>query len=163
MLYSERMLKSVLYLIVALGLASCASSQTAAPTPDAQALQAEGQARPGATGDALDGLVVPGHIKARGAIGVFSVPGTVSFQEGMLVWTAQGTHDVGPYMISQRDGTIAFTARHGLENAEHVFWRGFSDGETLYDVTAVWTRQEGDLVHDALLPKQVTLDFKPSD
>jgi len=90
------MLKAVFSLIVALGLASCASSQTTAPTPDAQALQAKGQAHPGARGDALDSLVVPGRIRARGAIGVFSVPGTVSFQEGMLVWTAQGADDVRP-------------------------------------------------------------------
>jgi hypothetical protein len=48
-----------------------------------------------------------------------------------------------------------------LKNGEHVEWIGVFDGEFVTDAQAVWTRKEGDFVHDLLLPKEVTLAFTP--
>ena len=109
----------------------------------------------------LDGLVVHGRVRARGLIGLVSVPGELSFQGGMLVWATGDSEDVGPYAVSATDCLLAFTAEHVIENGEHVRWSGVSDGRTVSDVTAIWTRVEGDFVHDLLLPEQVTLDFTP--
>ncbi len=111
--------------------------------------------------ESLDGLVVPGKIRARGITGVFSVRGTLSFREGMLVWTVEGDEDVGAYSLIKRDGYVKFAAEHFIENNERVVWSGNSNGETVTDVTAVWTRVKGDFVHDVFLPAQVTLEFTP--
>ncbi len=109
----------------------------------------------------LDGLVVPGKIRARGIVGIVSVRGTLSFREWMLVWQAQGDEEQGPYSVTEQDGILAFHSEYLIENDEQVRWSGTADGQTVSDVTVIWTRVKGDAVHDLLLPDQVTLDFTP--
>ncbi len=111
--------------------------------------------------ESLDGLVVPGRIRAQGIAGVMSVPGELSFRDGLLVWAARGSEDVGSYVLSGSTCPLEFTAEHYLENNEQVRWSGLSDGRTVSNVTAVWTRNEGDWVHDLFLPHEVTLEFTP--
>jgi hypothetical protein len=67
---------------------------------------------------------------------------------------------VGPYQSVKQDGNIAFTSVHKLENGESVLWTGIWNGEEITDLTARWTRVEGDFLHDLLLPDEVILDFK---
>jgi hypothetical protein len=141
------------------------SSTAPAPAPAAMAEQTGAvPAPPGviiAPCPALDGLIVHGRIRAQGIFGLMSVPGTLSFQNGRLLWTVEGSMDSGPYQLVGSDGACSFSARHAIENGEQVQWSGWSDGWTVTDVTAVWTRTRGDFVHDLLLPEQVTLEFTP--
>ena len=121
----------------------------------------QNDAKEGAQVEGLDGLTVPGSIRARGVFGMFSVRGTLSFRDGELIWTARGDEDTGPYLLTETDGQFAFSAEHSIENDERVRWSGSSNGQTVSNVTAVWTRAEGDWVHDLFLPEQVTLEFTP--
>lgn len=105
--------------------------------------------------------MAPGRIRARGIVGIVSVRGVLSFRDGMLIWTVGESEDSGPYVLSGADCRFRFTAEHITKDNEHVRWSGISDGRSVTDVTAVWTRVEGDFVHDLLLPERVTLDFTP--
>lgn len=111
----------------------------------------------------LDGLSIEGRVRARGLIGVFSVPGTLSFQDGDLIWSVRGEDDRGAYRAWPVEDGIRFEARHVIENDETALWTGLYDGERVRDVSIVWTRVEGDFLHDLLLPGEVTLEFRPSD
>ncbi|WP_323761214.1 hypothetical protein [Maricaulis sp.] len=116
---------------------------------------------PGHPTDPLDTLEFEGTIRARGLIGLMRVSGTLGFANGDLVWTAQGETDRGPYVVRARDGRVAFMADYTLPSGEPVRWTGFFDGARLMDVEVVWSRRRGDLVHDLMLPVEVTLDFTP--
>jgi hypothetical protein len=109
----------------------------------------------------LDGLVVEGRVRARGPMGLVSVPGSLSFEDGQLVWIARETRDHGPYQVRTLPGGTAFRAEHMLENGERAVWTGRYDGTHFHDVSAEWHRVEGDFVHDLLLPETVILDFTP--
>jgi hypothetical protein len=115
--------------------------------------------KPKQVSHALDGLTFDGSVRARGIIGLFSVKGNLSFANGQLIWAVKDSKDIGPYQITEVEGGISFKANLTIENNEQVEWSGFYDGNTLYDVQAIWTRNKGDFVHDLFLPKQVTLDF----
>ncbi len=136
-------------------LTSTASAQTLGTEP------VQSETNPDTRAEHLDGIVVPGSIRARGVFGMFRVGGTLSFRDGMLIWAARGEENAGPYSLTGTDGQFEFSAEHLIENDEHVRWSGSFDGQTATNVTAVWTRVEGDWVHDLLLPEQVTLEFTP--
>ncbi len=109
----------------------------------------------------LEGKSFPGSIRAKGLIGLVSVKGTLSFNEGSLVWTVDSTNDTAPYKLEEFDGSVKFTSRMPTQDGEYVDWSGVYDGKTLSDVTALWTRGKGDFIHDLLLPDVVTLVFTP--
>lgn len=109
----------------------------------------------------LDGLSAEGGIRARGLIGLVSVRGELSFSEGQLHWRVGEDVDSSPYSATETDGVIAFTSAHRMENGEHVLWTGVYDGDAFSDVTALWTRVEGDFVHDLVLPGEVVMVFTP--
>ncbi|MHA6288119.1 hypothetical protein [Maricaulis sp. CAU 1757] len=136
-----------------------ASTCVAAPAPGALSMPQEAAEQAPVT--SLDGLVVPGRIRAQGVAGLLSVAGTLSFREGHLVWTARGETESGPYLLSESGGTVAFASDYRIANNERVQWAGTSDGRSVADVRVVWTRTPGDWVHDLLLPEQVTLTFTP--
>lgn len=142
-----------IYLVSSLSLSVCPSPGYAPDSPLMIAHEAAG----------IDGLAVDGRIRARGVMGLVSVPGTLSFREGLLVWAAQDTIDCSPYTLTPVEGGYQFAAEYRIENDEHVSWSGWTDGESVRDVTAVWTRVEGDFIHDLLLPEQVTMRFTPDD
>lgn len=109
----------------------------------------------------IDGLNVPGRIRANGLVGLVSVPGTLFFADGQLVWQARDTRDCAPYTLTPDGDAMRFTAHYRIENDEHVRWSGWTDGTRVRDVTAVWTRVEGDFVHDLFLPDEVLMVFTP--
>lgn len=128
---------------------------------DARGAVHEAQIVPVDQSGPLDGLEFHGTIRARGLIGLVRVRGTLAFDGGELVWTAQGDTEGGPYVLSSRDGQAVFVAEYTLETGEQVRWTGAIDGGQVSDVRAVWTRAVGDIVHDLFLPDVVTLDFTP--
>jgi hypothetical protein len=151
---------SIVVISVLIAATSCA--QVRPPeTPDLSALSGEWR-DPAEAGAALDGLSVDGHVRARGLAGLFSAPGTLSFRDGLLVWTARGTRDAGAYRVRPVPGGLAFRAEHALANGERAVWAGRHDGTRLHNVSAVWYRVEGDWIHDLFLPDAVTLDFTPA-
>lgn len=142
-----------IYLVSSLSLSVCPSPGYA---PDSPMMIAHEEA-------GIDGLEVDGRIRARGVMGLVSVPGTLSFREGLLVWAAQDTIDCTPYTLTPVEDGYHFAAQYRIENDEHVSWSGWTDGQTVRDVTAIWTRVEGDFIHDLLLPERVTMRFTPDD
>ena len=105
-----------------------------------------------------------GKIYAEGVyslFGLIKVSGTLSFSDSLLYWSAKGSLDSIPYQWRIIDDHLMFTATAVIENDETIAWRGFYDGKQLEDVQAIWTRQEGDSVHDFFLPETVTMIFKP--
>jgi len=109
----------------------------------------------------LEGKSFKGSIKAKGLIGLFSVKGTLAFEDGLLLWIVEESKDSAPYDLKKVDSTIVFTARVPMQNDDYVDWKGVYDGESLSNVTAVWARfNEDDLIHDFFLPDVVTLVFK---
>ncbi len=133
-----------------------------APTPIARSPAALESASAEEAG-ALDGLAFEGRVRARGLIGLFSVRGRLAFDAGALSWTVGASTDTGPYSVREIDGVLEFTAEHVLENDERALWTGRYDGSTVREVTIVWTREDGDFIHDLFLPSRVTLDFRPLD
>lgn len=133
----------------------------AAPFRDCEAARspATGEGVTGSSG--LQDLVVPGRIRARGVYGLFSVAGVLSFQGGRLHWTVDGETESGRYDLSQTADGAWFTADYLTRDGEGVRWSGYVRDCRLRDVTAIWTRKRGDLVHDLLLPRRLTLDFTP--
>ncbi|WP_421791480.1 hypothetical protein [Hyphobacterium sp.] len=111
----------------------------------------------------LDGVEVNGRIRANGLIGIVSVPGTISFHEREFIWTARDTIDRGMYTAWPVGDTIHFQANYLIENGEQIRWTGVYQEGQLSGVSAVWTRIEGDVIHDLLLPSQVTLTFTPDE
>jgi len=113
------------------------------------------------SGTLLDGISINGQVRAQGLIGLFSVPGILMFSDGQLIWIVEGDADAGAYVSWRNEGEIVFRAEHKIDNGESVVWTGRYDGEEFQGVTAVWSRIEGDFVHDLLLPDRVALDFTP--
>jgi hypothetical protein len=144
---------TIIYLVSSLSVSVCPSSGYA---PGSPMMIAPSEA-------SIDGLEVEGRIRARGVVGLVSVPGTLSFRDGALVWAAQDTIDCSTYNLTPAEDGYRFAAEYRIENDEHVSWSGWTDGLAVRDVTAVWTRVEGDFIHDLLLPEQVTLHFRPDD
>ncbi|MEE2565231.1 hypothetical protein [Hyphobacterium marinum] len=139
---------------VAIGPASSFADDRGRQVPAASTDEAHGS---------LDGLSVDGRIRARGIIGLFSVPGTLSFEDGDLFWATRGEVDSGPYSTRPGTGVIEFHAEHMTPEGDIVVWSGrYADGR-FHDVTAVWTRVAGDAVHDLFLPDDVVLNFTPAD
>lgn len=115
------------------------------------------------TSSILESSSFDGKIYAEGIyslFGLIKVEGTLSFTDSLLYWSARGSMDSIPYQCRMIDDHLMFTATAVIENDETISWRGFYDGEKLEDVQAIWTRREGDSVHDFLLPDIVTLKFK---
>lgn len=109
----------------------------------------------------LEGKSFQGRIRAKGVIGLFSVKGTLSFKDGLLVWSAKGSEDSAPYETEEMDGVSRFTSRVPGKDGGHVEWTGAYDGEAVSDVKAIWTRaEEDDFFHNLFLPDVVTLVFK---
>lgn len=110
----------------------------------------------------LEGESFDGRIRARGILGLFRVRGTLSFDDGLLVWSARGSNESAPYEVERHGGLLRFSATVDVEGGSHVDWSGTYDGKTLLEVRAVWTRvDEDDFVHDLFLPDVVTLIFTP--
>lgn len=148
-------------MLVSLFLLSACSTGSQHSVGTEQTILSLNSETPLQTSHMLDGKSFDGSIRARGIIGLFSVKGKLSFDDGMLVWTVKESKDIGPYQASEVEDGINFTAQLSIENNETVEWSGLFDGQSVQNVQAVWTRQKGDFVHDLLLPKQVTLDFTP--
>lgn len=144
---------------------ACAPARSAPPILAVSAIQDDWRdpvERP-ATRAGLDGRSISGRIRARGPAGLISVPGTLSFRDGNLVWSARGSEDSGPYQWRETGDAIEFRAEHVIENGEQAIWSGRFDGTRFHDVTAVWIRVEGDWVHDLFLPDRVVMEFTPDD
>jgi len=109
----------------------------------------------------LDGSSFPGKIRAQFPYGLVGVHGTLSFEEGYLVWEVDGSLDKAPYTSNMTDAGLEFWSEAEVENGETIAWSGTYDGKRIFGVKSVWTRQPGDFVHDLLLPDQLTLKFKP--
>ncbi|WP_420434769.1 hypothetical protein [Hyphobacterium sp.] len=146
-------------------VAACAPARSAPPILAVSTIQDDWRdpVETTTTGAGLDGRSVSGRIRARGPAGLFSVPGTLSFRGGNLVWLARGNADSGPYQWRETGDAIEFRAEHVIENGERAIWSGSFDGTRFHDVTAVWVRVEGDWVHDLLLPDRVVMEFTPDD
>ena len=94
-------------------------------------------------------------------MGLFSVKGTLSFKDGLMIWSARGSHDTAPYEIETTDGVLRFTSHVPLGGGNYVDWSGTFDGESVSNVKAVWSRaEEEDFIHDLFLGDVVTLIFK---
>ena len=109
----------------------------------------------------LENKSFSGSVRAKGIIGLFKVDGRLSFENGFLIWSTGDSKDIGEFEIHEHPKGIKFSATLSIENNEKVEWSGIYDGVSLYDVEAVWTRNEGDFIHDLLLPDVVTLVFTP--
>lgn len=111
----------------------------------------------------LDGQVFHGTIRAKGPFGLFGVKGVLSFQDGVMTWrVGEGEQDLYPacYTIAPSGDGVAFASSMHGPHGDQVAWSGrYQDGQ-LEDVEAVWEREEGDFVHDLLLPDVVTLRFR---
>ncbi len=110
----------------------------------------------------LDGLSVPGEIRAHGVYGAVGVEGVLSFANGSLCWSVDDERDCAPVEVLRGDGYLRFASEHLGERDERVQWSGRYDGQRFSDVTVLWTRVEGDAVHDLLLPERLVLGFEPS-
>ncbi|ABI65772.1 hypothetical protein Mmar10_1480 [Maricaulis maris MCS10] len=106
-------------------------------------------------------LTVTGTVRARGIFGFASVRGVLSLGDGMLSWVVNDSRECGAYVLTSEEGQVRFSARYLIDNQEQVDWTGVIDGESVSDVRIVWTRVEGDFIHDLFLPEQVTLEFTP--
>lgn len=111
----------------------------------------------------MGGKTFHGKIKADGIYGLIGVKGTLSFEDGFLIWSAKGSHDKIEYSWESVDGGIKFYAKAPIGNGETIEWSGVYDGKTIINVKAAWTRQKGDFIHDLLLPDVLTLTFTPND
>ncbi len=111
----------------------------------------------------LEGQSFDGKIRAKGILGLFAVQGTLSFNDGNLIWSARDDDDELPYKEEMVNGVLKFMAETEIENEDNVKWTGFYRNGQIYDVTAEWTRIPGDFVHDLLLPDVVILKFTPID
>ncbi len=110
----------------------------------------------------LDGLSVPGEIRAHGVYGAVGVDGVLSFDKGSLCCAVEDERDCAPVELIHGDGYLRFASEHRGERDERVQWSGRYDGHRFSDVTVLWTRVEGDAVHDLLLPERLVLGFEPS-
>ncbi len=112
----------------------------------------------------LEGKSFQGRIRATGIIGLFSVKGTLSFKDGLLVWSVKGSGDSAPYETEEADGVLRFTSHVPEEGGSYIDWSGTYDGESVSNVKAIWTRaEEEDFIHDLFLPDVVTMLFTPKD
>lgn len=109
----------------------------------------------------LEGKSFTGKIRAQGFIGFIKVTGQLSFKNKRLIWQVKNEIDTGPYKIETTNNGLIFSARVQMANGEHVDWQGHYDGKSLAQVKAIWTRIEGDFIHDLFLPKIVTMVFTP--
>lgn len=108
----------------------------------------------------LDGKSFQGRIRGEGMLGLFSVRGTLSFKDGLLIWEAKDSEVSAPYEEEDMDGILKFTSRVPGEGGTYVDWSGTYDGESVSGVKAIWTRiEEEDFIHDLFLPDVVTLVF----
>jgi len=107
----------------------------------------------------LEGKSFDGSIRANGFLGLISVSGNLSFEDGLLIWRAKNSEDKGVYRVYDNQWTIRFSASLIIDRNERVEWSGTYDGNSVYDVEAVWNREKGDFLHDLLLPEVVTLEF----
>ncbi|MBT8085895.1 MAG: hypothetical protein HKP32_03655 [Woeseia sp.] len=116
----------------------------------------------------LDGKTFYGKIRARGLLGLFAKKSVLRFEGQLFSWSSGEDFRPAAYETREENGKIIFTAHAvGNEGAyanDYVDWRGEYDGESLSNVTAVWTRAQGggDWLHDLLLPQTVTFSFKPA-
>lgn len=109
----------------------------------------------------LEGKSFQGRVRADGIFGLFSVKGTLSFKDGLLIWSAKGSDESAPYETESLDGLLKFTSRVPGESGTYVDWSGTYDGHSVNDVRAIWTRAgEDDFIHDLFLPDVVSLVFK---
>lgn len=111
----------------------------------------------------LEGRVFKGKIRAQGFLGLFKVAGTLSFQDNFLTWRVDDEIDTGLYKITPKNGLIHFSAHVKMANGESVDWQGYFNGTSLMQVRAIWTRIEGDFIHDLILPPVVTMIFLPEE
>lgn len=107
----------------------------------------------------LENKSFKGSVKAKGIAGLFSVNGHLSFEKGLLIWSTDDSTDIGKFEIHEHQDGIQFKATITTVNNEKVEWSGIYDGDSLYGVEALWTRNKGDFFHDLLLPDVVTLVF----
>ena len=111
----------------------------------------------------LDGQSFEGKIHARGIyslFGLIKVRGTLSFENDSLLWSVDGSDDRIPFQSSIENDMLSFSAEAFIENDEKIEWLGTFDGERVRNVEVTWIRQEGDFVHDLLLPETVILQFE---
>lgn len=115
----------------------------------------------------MDGKSFEGMIRGMGLLGLINSKTTIEFKEGTFAWTKGEDFEPAPYETTEENGKIIFTARAaGKEGGDYVddyvVWSGIYDGESLSDVTAVWTRKKGgsNWLYDFLLPEVVTFIFK---
>jgi hypothetical protein len=115
----------------------------------------------------LDGKSFDGKIRGTGRLGLMRSKTIIEFKEGTFAWTTGEDFEPAPYETTEENGKIIFTARAaGKEGGAYVDdyadWSGVYNGESLSDVTAVWTRKEGggNWLYDFLLPEVVTFIFE---
>ncbi len=109
----------------------------------------------------LEGRSFKGHIRAKGIVGLFKVKGTLSFKDGLLIWTVDNSQDSAPYQVVQNGDFLTFSSLVCSDNNTYVDWSGTFDGKSISNVIAVWNRaKEEDFVHDIFLPDVVTFIFK---
>jgi hypothetical protein len=111
----------------------------------------------------LEGKTFKGKVKAKGLLGLFKVSGTLSFQDNLLTWQVDDEVDTGVYKIIPKNGLIHFSAHVKMTSGESVDWQGYFNGTSLIQVSAIWTRVEGDFIHDLFLPPVVTMIFLPEE
>lgn len=102
-----------------------------------------------------------GSIRAKGVFGLVAVKGELSFDNGSLCWTVEQSSDCAPYRTEVENGPQKFYASYRIENDERVEWSGTFNGNSISQVTALWTRTSGDFIHDLFLPKKVMMKFTP--
>ena len=137
-------------IVLSLALLSCAGQPVSEknPVPEAGNLTIEGKS-------------FHGHIRAKGILGMVSVKGTLSFENGRLVWTARDQRDSAPYTVEELNGTVKFTAHVPLTGDTYVDWNGTYDGVSVSQVHVIWNRsEEQDFIHDLFLPDVVKLVFR---
>ena len=111
----------------------------------------------------LDGKSFEGKLKVeKGFFRWITVKETITFKDGNFFWASgeRGGYQPTPYKAKEIVGSVVFTVRSSREEGDYIDWIGTYDGESLKNVTAVWTRIEKDFVHDLLLPQKVTFTFK---
>ena len=110
----------------------------------------------------LDGRSFKGKLWATGLFRWIRAKDTIVFKEGTFAWTSgiDAGYKPAPYETTEENGSVIFTVRSVREEGDYVDWSGVYDGESLSNVTAVWTRVEKDFVHDLLLPSKMTFIFK---
>lgn len=72
----------------------------------------------------LEGKSFHGRIRAKGIIGLFGVKGTLTFKDGLMVWSAKGSEDSAYYEIEEMDGIQKFTSHVLAKGGTYVDWGG---------------------------------------